>query len=320
VLEPVDVAAFCRTKWGNILHLTISVDPAVPKWLLLSLVLLKIILENALHNAIQHGKRRGQITLSLSVLGTSSLFITVENEAGRNHAAALKLQTQHGKTAIVSQHQEIDLSTVGSLSSTFLGMGEMREAAALMSTSLSLEFYPQAGLTSPRTLFALTTDLKPASAPEILNDEGEAPSLKEGCFLVCVDDDAAPRIGYKGLVKKLKPKQSMILGATYAEAASLVETVLTAAKEHGDANVVCICDQNMEYDAGVIRGTEVVAELRQEGFTGVFLIRSANDDAASGLQYRKMGANGYLSKKGSVKQLAADVVRESEHAWRVMAM
>jgi CheY-like chemotaxis protein len=316
----VDVATFCQTKWGRISNLEIIVDPAVPKWLLASSVLLKIILENAIHNAVQHGQKQGHIALSVSMLGTSSLLITIKNEAGRNHAAALEMQKQHGKTAIMSQEQEIDLSSIGSSSSTFLGMCEMREAAALMSAALSLEFHPQSGLVAPRTLFSLTVDSTPTSAPEIQDDEGEVPSLKEGCLLVCCDDDAAPRIGYKGLVKKLKPKQSMILGATYEEAASLAETVLTAAKEHGDANVVCIFDQNMEYDQGVIRGSEVVADLRREGFTGVMLIRSANDDAASGLKYRKMGANGYLSKKTTVKQLAKDVVRECEHAWKVMAL
>ena len=320
VLEPVDVATFCQTKWGRISNLEIIVDPAVPKWLLASSVLLKIILENAIHNAVQHGKKQGHIALSVSMLGASSLLITIENEAGRNHAAALEMQKRHGKAAIMSQQQEIDLSSIGSSSSTFLGMGEMGEAAGLMSAALSLEFHPQSGLVAPGTLFSLTVDSTPTSAPEIQDDEGEVPSLKEGCLLVCCDDDAAPRIGYKGLVKKLKPKQSMILGATYEEAASLVEAVLTAAKEVGDANVVCIFDQNMEYDQGVIRGSEVVADLRREGFTGVMLIRSANDDATSGLKYRKMGANGYLSKKTTVKQLARDVVRECEHAWKVMAL
>jgi hypothetical protein len=281
VLEPVDLATFCQTKWGKISNLEMIVHPTVPKWLMASSVLLKIILENAIHNAMQHGKKRGQITLSLSVLDTSNLFITVENEAGTNHEAALEMQNQHGKIPIMSQQQEIDLSSIGSASSTFLGMGEMREAAALMSTSLSLEFHPQSGLVAPHTLFTLTADASPTSAPEFQGDAGEVPSLKEGCLLVCVDDDAAPRIGYKGLIKKLNPKESMILGATYEEAASLVEAVLTAAKELGDANVVCIFDQNMEYDQGKILGTEVVADLRHEGFTGVMLIRSANDDAAS---------------------------------------
>jgi CheY-like chemotaxis protein len=319
-LEPVDVATFCQIKWGRISNLEIIVDPAVPKWLLASLVLLKIILENAIHNAMQHGKKRGHVNLSLSMLGASSLFIKIENEAGKNHAAALKMQTQHGKTAIMGQHQEVDLSSIGSSSSTFLGMGEMREAAALMSATLSLDFYPQSGLEAPRTVFSLTANLLPTSAPEIPDDEGEVPALKQGCVLICADDDVAPRIGYKGLIKKLKPMESMILGETHAEAAYLVETVLAAAKEHGDEKVVCICDQNMEYDQGVIRGTEVVADLRLEGFTGVFLIRSANDDAASGLQYRKMGANGYLSKKTKMKELAASVVRECEHAWKVLAL
>jgi CheY-like chemotaxis protein len=315
VLEALHVRSFCDTKWSSIAHLSIDVDPAVPKWLLASAALLNIILENAIHNAIEHGERSGQITMSLSVLDSESLLIAIKNGAGRNHAAALRMQSDHGDDALMSNREGLDLGGIGSAQSTFLGMGEMREAAAVMGASLSLVFYPQSGMTPPHTLFSLKIGLKPTSAPVIPADEGEVPPLREGTVMLCIDDDHAPRIGYKGLIKKLKVKESAILGRTHAEAFCFVETVLTAAEAHGDLNVVCILDQNMEYKEGVIRGTEVVAALRREGFKGVVLIRSANDDNASGLVYRAAGANGYLSKSAPVKELALDVVRQCEFAW-----
>ena len=77
--------------------------------------------------------------------------------------------------------------------------------------------------------------------------------------------------------------------------------------------------QNMEYKGeGNIRGTQIVTELRESGFKGVLLIRSANDDTASGHVYRAAGANGYLSKAVNVKQLAKDIKRECELVWRVL--
>ena len=76
--------------------------------------------------------------------------------------------------------------------------------------------------------------LRPCEERAKLSLSASTLHLKEGCLLVCCDDDAAPRIAYKGLVKKLKPKESIILGETHEEAASLVETVLTAAKKATD--------------------------------------------------------------------------------------
>jgi CheY-like chemotaxis protein len=257
------------------------------------------------------------MTMALSVLDTGCLLATIENEAGKNHATALKMQNDHGTDAITSQQSEVDFSGMGSSSSTFLGMGEMQEAAALLGASLSLVFYPESGLTAAHTLFSLTTGLRPTVAPK--QDNTDVPPLREGIILVCVDDDQAQRIGYKGLVKKLKVTQSLILGGTHQEAFGVVELILSLAEAHGDENVVCILDQNMDYTEGNIKGTEIVAELRQSGFKGVVFIRSANDDDVSGNMYRAAGANAYLSKKANVKQLARDVVRECELVWTTMA-
>ena len=79
--------------------------------------------------------------------------------------------------------------------------------------------------------------------------------------------------------------------------------------------MVVILDQNMEYKEGTVKGTDLVAELRHEGFAGVLLIRSANDDKASGYLYRQAGANAYLSKKGNVTEFARRVVKECVRVW-----
>jgi len=88
----------------------------------------------------------------------------------------------------------------------------------------------------------------------------------------------------------------MVLGASYEEAASVVEMVLTEAAARGDGNVVCVLDQNMEYAAGTILGTDLTVALREAGFKGVIAIRSANDDPANRKMYREIGASGTLGK------------------------
>ncbi len=44
----------------------------------------------------------------------------------------------------------------------------------------------------------------------------------------------------------MKVDKFFILGETYGEIKGLVQTVLQAAAEHGNHNIMCILDQNME--------------------------------------------------------------------------
>ena len=88
-----------------------------------------------------------------------------------------------------------------------------------------------------------------------------------------------------------------ILGESYEECRGLADTVLMEAQAYGDANVVCIFDQNMDrYSEGQVYGTDVTADLRSRGFNGLIFIRSANDTYADETAHRFAGANGTLSK------------------------
>jgi hypothetical protein len=102
---------------------------------------------------------------------------------------------------------------------------------------------------------------------------------------------------YKGLAKALKVNDCRIFGETFEGVTDLVETVMAAAAQSGDDNVVCIFDQNMDnYDEGAVYGTEVIRKCRYLGFTGLMFIRSANDDIGSRVIYKSAGANGTLPK------------------------
>ena len=52
-------------------------------------------------------------------------------------------------------------------------------------------------------------------------------------------------MGYDGIRKKLgiAEEDCMILGAKFDEVKTLVQTVMNAAKQYGDENVLCIFDQ-----------------------------------------------------------------------------
>ena len=131
-------------------------------------------------------------------------------------------------------------------------------------------------------------------------------------LLIAADDDIIARRGYKGLIKKLQVQESMILGETYEEVANLVQTVMDQKRAH--RNVVCIFDQNMEYAAGIVLGTDITRTLRENGFKGVIIIRSANDEPAMQKLYIEAGANGHLAKHGKVGDLVAKLMQTYSRA------
>jgi len=196
-----------------------------------------------------------------------------------------------------------------------------QDAAMAMNANLSLVFYAEEESSPAYTLFSFDLKLIPTDPPEEQGTTAEVDMiLPNGTMLICADDDRAPRLAYKGLIKKLRVTNSMVLGSTYAEISELVTTVLDASSEFGEARVVCIFDQHMDaYDEGRILGTDVTRELRDAGFKGVIFIRSANDDAASCLFYRSAGANACLGKSVNVTQLVVDITRECHLAWSMEA-
>jgi len=76
-------------------------------------------------------------------------------------------------------------------------------------------------------------------------------------------------------------------------------------------------DQNMDYPAGSILGTEVTTSLREAGFEGVIAIRSANDEPASRKRYLEAGASGHLSKGGKPDKLTRDLLRIYSRVFRM---
>ena len=72
------------------------------------------------------------------------------------------------------------------------------------------------------------------------------------------------------------------------------------------------------YSEGKILGTDITNELRSDGFKGIVLIRSANDDAASANKYRRAGANGCVGKTLKSSALASDIVRQCNLAWEMV--
>ena len=65
--------------------------------------------------------------------------------------------------------------------------------------------------------------------------------------------------------------------------------------------------QNMDYEEGTVKGTDVVKQLRARGANGIIFIRSANDDFEAMNEYLQAGATGSLSKETRMPELIASI-------------
>jgi len=304
----------CLSHWRKLPNFTLEVSPEVPAWLLLPWALVEIILDNCVHNATTHGCAGGPLIMKLCVVNGRTI-LTLVNLPGCQHAKALQLQEQYGRNFLFTsrpKENRLNISHIGSTQSTFLGMNEMLQAANLMDANISLTFE------DTRVVFMLSWECKPCSPAAVIPETEMV--LPEGSILICADDDAAPRLSYKGLAKKLGiPTKLIVFGETYESAMAVTDVVLQKSKEENQTEtlVIVILDQNMEYDEGHVLGTEITANLRNAGFKGLIFIRSANDSPADVKAYLIAGADACLSKAGNVKELAADLVKKTDIAWSV---
>lgn len=165
--------------------------------------------------------------------------------------------------------------------------------------------------------YAVASDEAPNIAPSD-TVAGDVPVISTAeVFVAFCDDDKAPRAMAKGLLRNsawAAASESCILGATYAEVASVTDLVLRESEVRGSLNIVCIFDQNMHWSNGSKYGTSLVVELRASGFNGLIIIRSANDSEASEEEYLKLGADGVVSKGVAVPDFLPIILELLEFA------
>lgn len=80
-----------------------------------------------------------------------------------------------------------------------------------------------------------------------------------------------------------------------------MEVVASLVKAEGAERLVLCLDENMHYDEGSFRGSELCAQLRSEhAYRGVVVIISADDDEEAVSSYAAAGADASLSKSAGV--------------------
>ena len=304
-LEAVDVQALLEDKLGYKSNPNVQLEFDVPAGLLNCCVeVLVPSVINCMQNAQDHGAKGTAVRIHVSLRALPNtqpeLRVEVRNGAGANHQSMLELQRERGRNFLLTGNTYLD-NTVresGSAFSSFLGADEIFTYTQAAGGSAEIEFLEdvvRAELSFPATVCtAKPTALRKPS---------------EGLVLIMADDDAIQRIAAKALIRKGKfHSDSAIFGSTYEEVDGIPARLKDLARVHGDKQIVCIFDQNMDWNSGTqeMYGLSLIKRIVASGFNGLLCMRSGQNDPTSTACYLAQGADIVFGKSG--KHLKPDVV------------
>ena len=83
-----------------------------------------------------------------------------------------------------------------------------------------------------------------------------------------------------------------------------------------DKASVIVLDQNIDFTSTIYYGTDICKVMRKEGFNGVILIRSSNDNDSDENMYIDCGADGILSKTVNIKNSQDEMIKWKNEAIR----
>ena len=268
------------------------------------------LIRNLVNNAEVHGASGGSILVDIQMVG-GVVRIMITNMTGPNHAKCVELQEINGRNFLLTKHNDLIASTqqIGSADSTFLGMREIEDTAALLDGRVDILF-EESHVVSTLELFNIQF-VQAADPSENIQTSIAAPEpVPAGIKFIVCDDDRTPRSLAKGLLKKVEAcVESLILGEAMPGVADVPRIVSDEMVIRGSHNCICMFDQNMHWPEGSILGTQLTKELREMGFLGLIIIRSANDSESYFKEYSEAGADAVMSKGMKGKDVAKEVGR-----------
>ena len=187
-----------------------------------------------------------------------------------------------------------------------MGMREISQACALLDAAVNITFEESAVTTSvecpvnivERQVLIAEEEVVDQISPVTAPDHAESCALRPLMYILC-DDDRAPRAMGRALLRMPElaaTPDSCVLGQLHAEVQSVPELVRDASSAKGEMNVVCMFDQNVQWPEGTVLGSELVQTLRSSGFSGLIIMRTANDSDAFAETLLKLGADAVFSK------------------------
>jgi len=296
VSTPVDVIECIREEFGS--EKALCVKGFVVPDVQLDWSLLRYALENALSNARKYG---AEDTIELAIeYQDPVLVLQVTNSVGDPQRQAA-LISKHGHDATRLLHHRGD---AGGRHSTNLGGQAMRDVARLLKGSVSLLLAP----TTSRLRLEVT-------APRVVELEPRQPLLVH-----FIDDEPMMRMVYKSWVRQPSPlhADSAVFpppDLSPAEADESMRSFATQVLTAQPRPSAVVLDQNLRSQVrrreNAITGTEIARTLRNGGYKGMIIIRSANISSKVIQEYLAAGADATMHKDEPRERLVELLVAEA---------
>ena len=94
-----------------------------------------------------------------------------------------------------------------------------------------------------------------------------------------------------------------------------LNNIINISKKWSHKASIIVLDQNIDFISDIIYGTDIAKLLRNNGYNGIILIRSANDNDSDENIYIDAGADGIISKTISIKDCSEMISR-----WKLEAI
>jgi signal transduction histidine kinase/CheY-like chemotaxis protein len=284
------VALMQGTAEAGGLRLMVTLDPALPPWVLLDAKRFKQILFNLLSNAVKFTERGG-VDLRAEVDATA-LHVRVEDTGiGMDEATLAKLFTRF---------QQADSSIQRRFGGTGLGLEISRNLARLMGGDITVRSRLGEG-----SVFTLTLPLQPVAAPPpALPPPAGQPGALPVLDVLVVDDQAVNRKYLGTLLQRLGHSPRMAEDGQQA-----VQAVQAQVPD------LVLMDLHMPVMDG-LSATQAIRAL--PGPAGQTLVVALTADAFQETRERLLagGMNGFLAKPVRPDEIEAELLRHFQHRLR----
>ena len=265
-------------------RIALTVESNVPRRIMSDLTLLLQALENFTTNATKYGTAPLRLHVALVAGVAATLRVTVHNAPGAKHR---ELRERFGGGGSIAHLIQIggagDAGGGADALSTRKGLAIVQTCADLLEAQVSLRFEPTEVVASLELQFTLL--------PELLR-------LPPSTLIAAVDDSAAVRSMDRRSFQQMAASGALdaasaqhVRGATCDEISAFPEYVMTLTPD------IVLIDQNLDHPThgtAFCKGTSLVARLRMAGYTGLVLIKSANEVDRHELS--ACGADGAVAK------------------------
>jgi signal transduction histidine kinase/HPt (histidine-containing phosphotransfer) domain-containing protein len=259
-------------------RVALTIDFDVPQRILSDLNLILHSAENLTSNATKYGPDGSPVRLRISALPSRRLRLSVHNDPGEKHA---ELRERFGTDTSSLFHGGVGVHS-HALSSR-KGLAIAKKCATLLGGDVSLRFEP--------TEVVATLDLTYAILPSSL-------CFPTSTLMASVDDAELVREMDRVRIREMNidaASSDHVRGGTADEISDFPVYV----QQMDPQPSIVLLDQNLDHPISLtefVKGTDLIRPLRDLGFTGMIVVKSANNSPSDARFYASCGADGVIAK------------------------